>query len=143
MVCALTMRLSSDSFMAVSIVETMRNLANQGRTIVCTIHQPSSEIFEKFDMLYLMAEGRLAYLGELNRALSFFESMDFKCPSNYNPADFYIKTLAIEPNNRELCKEKVKVVNSLQFFAFNNFFKFKFLRKFAIPLNPVQSMLRC
>lgn len=59
--------------MAISIVETMKNLANQGRTIICTIHQPSSEIFEKFDTLYLMAEGRLAYMGQLNMALGFFD----------------------------------------------------------------------
>jgi ABC-type multidrug transport system ATPase subunit len=58
--------------MAVSIVETMRNLANKGKTIICTIHQPSSEIFDKFDSLYLMAEGRLAYAGPLSRAIEFF-----------------------------------------------------------------------
>lgn len=40
-----------DSFMAVSIMETMRELASKGKTIVCTIHQPSSEIFEMFDKL--------------------------------------------------------------------------------------------
>jgi ABC-type multidrug transport system ATPase subunit len=38
-----------DSFMAMSIVDAMRSMANQGKTIICTIHQPSSEIFEKFD----------------------------------------------------------------------------------------------
>jgi ABC-type multidrug transport system ATPase subunit len=41
-----------DSFMAVSIMESMRALAQKGKTIVCTIHQPSSEIFEMFDKLY-------------------------------------------------------------------------------------------
>jgi ABC-type multidrug transport system ATPase subunit len=61
-----------DSFMAVSIVDTMRNLANKGKTIICTIHQPSSEIFEKFDNLYLMAEGRVAYAGQLPQAINFF-----------------------------------------------------------------------
>lgn len=61
-----------DSFMAMSIVESMKRLAKQGKTIICTIHQPSSEVFEKFDRLLLMAEGRLAYLGELNEAARFF-----------------------------------------------------------------------
>ena len=31
------------------------------------------------------------------------------CPSNYNPADFYIKTLAIEPANKEKCQKRVQV----------------------------------
>ena len=59
--------------MAHSVVETMRTLARNGRTIVCTIHQPSSEIFEMFDTLCLLAHGRLAYLGPLTGALKFFE----------------------------------------------------------------------
>ena len=48
-----------DSFTALSVIETMRKLANQGRTVVCTIHQPSSEIFSNFDQLILLAGGRV------------------------------------------------------------------------------------
>lgn len=36
--------------MAQSIVDSMRYLAKQGKTVISTIHQPSSQIFEKFDM---------------------------------------------------------------------------------------------
>ena len=62
-----------DSVMAASVVEVMRNLASQGRTIVCTIHQPSSQIVNMFDKVLLMAEGRTAYLGDVPGANSFFE----------------------------------------------------------------------
>ena len=58
--------------MAMSIVESMKLLATKGKTIVCTIHQPSSEIFEGFDRLLLMAEGRLAYIGDVLHAHHFF-----------------------------------------------------------------------
>jgi ABC-type multidrug transport system ATPase subunit len=58
--------------MAVSVAESMRNLANKGKTIICTIHQPSSEIFEMFDKLCLLTEGRLAYIGDLNATSEFF-----------------------------------------------------------------------
>lgn len=61
-----------DSFMAMTIVESMKDLACQGKTIICTIHQPSSEIFRNFDMLCLMAEGKLAYHGSLIDAFDFF-----------------------------------------------------------------------
>ncbi len=61
-----------DSFMAMSVVECMQKLAQQGKTIICTIHQPSSEIFEKFDRLCLLAEGRLSFIGNLNEAPKFF-----------------------------------------------------------------------
>ena len=61
-----------DSFMAMILVDCMRDLANKGKTIICTIHQPSSEIFEKFDTLCLLAEGNLVYLGPSDEALDFF-----------------------------------------------------------------------
>ena len=62
-----------DSFMAMSIVESMKNLAKQGRTIIFTIHQPSSELFEMFDKLCLITEGRLAFIGDKSKACEFFE----------------------------------------------------------------------
>jgi ABC-type multidrug transport system ATPase subunit len=58
--------------MAMSIVECMKKLAEKGKTIICTIHQPSSEIFSKFDRLCLLAEGRLAFIGETLEANKFF-----------------------------------------------------------------------
>jgi ABC-type multidrug transport system ATPase subunit len=61
--------------MALSIAESMRVLASKGKTIICTIHQPSSEIFEMFDKLCLLAEGRLAYFGDLSGANDFFKKL--------------------------------------------------------------------
>jgi ABC-type multidrug transport system ATPase subunit len=55
-----------DSFMAQSVVEVLKDMAAMGRTIVCTMNQPSSEVFAMFDQLLLMADGRVAYLGELS-----------------------------------------------------------------------------
>jgi ABC-type multidrug transport system ATPase subunit len=61
-----------DSFMAKNMVDCMRKMALKGKTIVCTIHQPSSDIFKKFDDLCLLAEGKLAFIGDLNEAPKFF-----------------------------------------------------------------------
>ena len=100
-----------DSFMAMSVVESMRSLALKGKTIVCTIHQPSSEVFELFDKLCLLAEGRLAFIGSLPSASLFFESQGYRVPYNYNPADFYIKNLAIAPSDKESSLKRVNVIN--------------------------------
>jgi ABC-type multidrug transport system ATPase subunit len=99
-----------DSFMAQAIVESMKNLAQQGRTIICTIHQPSSEVFEMFDNLCLLAEGRLAYIGQLQEAYDFFASIDYVCPKNYNPADYYIHKLSVVPAKKDASKAAINSV---------------------------------
>jgi len=50
----------------------MRKQADKGRTIICTIHQPSTQIFESFDTLCLLCEGKLAYFGPTKECLTFF-----------------------------------------------------------------------
>lgn len=47
-------------------------LGEKGKTVIVTIHQPSSELYELFDKVMLMADGRIAFLGELDVAASFF-----------------------------------------------------------------------
>ena len=59
--------------MAMSIVESMKSLAKSGKTIICTIHQPSSEVFEKFDKICFLSEGKLAYIGDQSMASDFFD----------------------------------------------------------------------
>ena len=48
-------------------------MTTRGKTVVCTIHQPSSHVFALFDRLVLLAEGRVAYQGSASGALAFFE----------------------------------------------------------------------
>lgn len=53
-----------DSFMAKSICKILRNLArNEGKTIISTLHQPSSEAYSYFDRLILMSDGNIVYQG--------------------------------------------------------------------------------
>ena len=47
----------------------------------------------------------------IDKAVDFFTSIDLHCPINYNPADFYIKQLAIIPADEEICKKKINVIN--------------------------------
>ncbi len=49
-------------------------LASSGKIVICTIHQPSPEVYSLFDRILLMAEGRTAFLGPIDQALPFFES---------------------------------------------------------------------
>ncbi|KAJ7318627.1 ATPase [Desmophyllum pertusum] len=99
-----------DSFMAQSLISSLQRLAASGRTIMCTIHQPSSEVYAMFDSILLLAEGRTAYMGSTAEAISYFNGLGYPCPMNYNPADYFVHTLAIVPGDEERCKDRVKAI---------------------------------
>jgi ATP-binding cassette subfamily G (WHITE) protein 2 (SNQ2) len=81
-----------DSSIALEIISAVRNLANQHRTIICTIHQPSEDAFALFDTVLLLAEGRIVYLGPAHAAVDFFVRSPFRfvCNPGVNPAEFII-----------------------------------------------------
>lgn len=57
-----------DSRAAGIVMKGIKNIVLAGRTVLCTIHQPSRDIFEQFDMLLLLQRGgRVVYFGELGK----------------------------------------------------------------------------
>ncbi|XP_076032222.1 protein scarlet-like isoform X2 [Oratosquilla oratoria] len=97
-----------DSYNARKLVKMMKEMAARGKTILCTIHQPSSEVFAMFDKLLLLAEGRVAYMGSSSGALDFFDGLGHKCPATFNPADYYIHTLAVLPGHEFRSRDRIK-----------------------------------
>lgn len=63
------------------------------KTVVITIHQPSSQIFYLFNELLLLSTGKLAYFGDVDKVVPFFEKIGFTIAPNYNPADFMIEKI--------------------------------------------------
>ncbi|CAH0555331.1 unnamed protein product [Brassicogethes aeneus] len=104
-----------DSFMALNVVQVLKSMAQSGKTVICTIHQPSSELYAMFDKLLLMAEGRVAFLGTPEQADFFFAELEAPCPNNYNPADYFIQLLAIVPGQESSCRQAIdKICTSFQ-----------------------------
>lgn len=58
-----------DSAAAFFVIQTIRNIACDGRTVISSIHQPSSEVFALFDDLSLLSGGRTVYFGEAKMAV--------------------------------------------------------------------------
>lgn len=82
-----------DSASAFFVTQTLRNLAMDGRTVIASIHQPSSEVFELFDKLYLLSGGKTIYFGQAVEACNFFAAAGFPCPTLRNPSDHFLRCI--------------------------------------------------
>ncbi|XP_042053687.1 ABC transporter G family member 11-like [Salvia splendens] len=82
-----------DSASAFFAIQMLRGLAKDQRTVIASIHQPSSEVFELFDKLCLLSRGRTVYFGEASEAHEFFGGAGFPCPEFRNPADHFIRCI--------------------------------------------------
>lgn len=91
-----------DSFQALAVMESMKNMALHGRLVITVIHQPRSSIFDIFDKLLLLSEGRTIYLGDAKNAAAYFASEGFHMPKFFNPADFFLDVLSPDTRNKEL-----------------------------------------
>lgn len=81
-----------DSQSCSQFVSLMVDLAhNQNRTMVCTLHQPSALLFEKFDQVYALTSGRCIYQGPPALVIPYFAERNIVCPPYHNPADFLIE----------------------------------------------------
>ncbi|KAH7833546.1 hypothetical protein Vadar_007445 [Vaccinium darrowii] len=87
-----------DARAAAIVMRAVKKVANTGRTIVCTIHQPSIDIFEAFDELILLKTGgRIIYSGPLGQhsssVIKYFEDISGvpKIRNNYNPATWMLE----------------------------------------------------
>jgi len=79
-----------DSTAAARLVATLSALARKGRTVVMSVHQPSSRVYRMFDSVLLLAEGSCLYFGAGRDAMDYFASVGFAPGFHVNPADFML-----------------------------------------------------
>ncbi|KAK9457864.1 P-loop containing nucleoside triphosphate hydrolase protein [Dipodascopsis uninucleata] len=86
-----------DSFTAGSILSVLQDLARKGTTVICTIHQPRSDLFSYFGNILLLAKGgRVAYSGAGGDSiLSYFHNLGYEFPKLTNPADHLLDLISI------------------------------------------------
>ena len=93
-----------DSYNAYKLVELLKATAKMNTAVLCTIHQPSSEVFYLFDQVIFLKSGRVFYQGPTTGLIDRFNKLGLPCPANYNPAD-HVMTLTQTLSNEE-CSEK-------------------------------------
>eukprot|EP00172_Hildenbrandia_rubra_P000352 Plantae.Rhodophyta-Hildenbrandia_rubra.ctg1164.p1 GENE.Plantae.Rhodophyta-Hildenbrandia_rubra.ctg1164~~Plantae.Rhodophyta-Hildenbrandia_rubra.ctg1164.p1 ORF type:complete len:705 (+),score=135.10 Plantae.Rhodophyta-Hildenbrandia_rubra.ctg1164:300-2414(+) len=99
-----------DSFQARRVMMTMKKLADSGHTVVCSIHQPGSDIFRMCDDLVLLAEGKLVYCGPTDQAVDHFAEHGHKCPPMTNPAEYFLDLVSVDqssPDSHKASEERI------------------------------------
>lgn len=94
-----------DAQSAWNLVRFLRKLADQGQAILCTIHQPSSLLFESFDRLLLLQRGgNTVYFGDIGSdshvLRDYFARHGAVCPPNVNPAEYMLEAIGAGVNPR-------------------------------------------
>ncbi|XP_074567110.1 ABC transporter G family member 9 [Curcuma longa] len=101
-----------DSTIAGMIVSTLWELAGAGKTVVMTIHQPSSRLFYMFHKILLLSDGNPIYFGKGSEAMGYFARIGYAPTLAMNPADFLLD-LANGVSSDETSEERASTKQAL------------------------------
>lgn len=82
-----------DASTACSVLLLLKKMADHGRTIILSIHQPRYSIYRLFDNLTLLVNGKQVYHGPAPDALNYFSDIGYTCEPHNNPADFFLDVI--------------------------------------------------
>lgn len=83
-----------DSTSAAALVDLLVSLAHDhGKTVIMSIHQPSSAVFTKFDKVLLLADGCVVYYGSPKESLQYTKKYGYPCPEGYNGSEHWMDLL--------------------------------------------------
>ncbi|KAF4944492.1 hypothetical protein FGADI_12668 [Fusarium gaditjirri] len=94
-----------DSQTSWAILDLLEKLTNAGQAILCTIHQPSAMLFQRFDRLLFLAKGgKTVYFGDIGEnsktMTSYFERYGgHACPPEANPAEWMLEVIGAAPGS--------------------------------------------
>lgn len=94
-----------DSQTSWAILDLLEKLTKSGQAILCTIHQPSAMLFQRFDRLLFLAKGgKTVYFGDIGKnsttMTQYFEAQGgFPCPPDANPAEWMLEVIGAAPGS--------------------------------------------
>ncbi|CAH8524416.1 unnamed protein product [Schistosoma turkestanicum] len=102
-----------DSYTATTIIHTLKRLADSGRTVVFTIHQPKYSIYRLFDRLTIISDGQMIYHGPSGQTpIVHFENCGYFIEGHNNPADFFMDILHGEVDVNETVVQQINISDS-------------------------------
>jgi len=94
-----------DSQTSWAILDLLEKLTKNGQAILCTIHQPSAMLFQRFDRLLFLAKGgKTVYFGDIGKNAetmrAYFERNGADaCPPDANPAEWMLEVIGAAPGS--------------------------------------------
>ncbi len=79
----------------------MKKLAEDGRVVIATIHQPSTLMFQEMDKLMLLGKGRTLYFGLAQGIVAYMTSLGISVNPHMNPADFFMLEVSEFKNSQK------------------------------------------
>ena len=102
-----------DTYTAFRIVALLKRLAHKyGRTVVATLHQPSSEIFHMIDNIYVLNDGRMVYGGERKQLVNYFSKRGYMFDEYSNPNDVLFMSILNKSEEDEFSQELAQEASS-------------------------------
>ncbi|KFH02081.1 ATP-binding cassette G family transporter ABCG77 [Toxoplasma gondii VAND] len=84
-----------DASISTALLDMLKQLTRANRcTTVCTIHQPNSNVFMRFDRVIFLKDGHIVYQGKPSDVCAYFSSLNFHCPEGWNIADYALHVIS-------------------------------------------------
>ena len=96
-----------DSINAENVVVAMRDLAEEQKVVISTIHQPSSEILQMFDELLILHQGRCIFQGHFEELRPYFKRKGVEIPNFTNPVEYILNVLNLDTRTCQILKSEV------------------------------------
>ncbi|XP_027367246.1 ABC transporter G family member 7 isoform X2 [Abrus precatorius] len=108
-----------DAFQAEKVMETLQQLAQDGHTVICSIHQPRGSVYSKFDDIILLTEGSLVYAGPArDEPLEYFSKFGYPCPDHVNPAEFLADLISVDYSSADsVCSSQKRIDGLVESFS--------------------------
>ncbi|KAE9060633.1 hypothetical protein PF006_g31600, partial [Phytophthora fragariae] len=89
-----------DSSSAHNVMKYILKLCGEGKNVVCTIHQPSSLVYDMFTNVIVLSGGETVYCGSRTYMIPHFSGIGFQCPKYMNPAEYFVNLVNTDFEDR-------------------------------------------
>lgn len=108
-----------DSYTALAIVRLLKRNSKRGRTVITTLHQPSSDIYKLFDKLLIVADGHIVFHDAPYASIDYFSKAGFPFPEYGNPADAIMKVVGLKRKDQKTTEEEERYRSLMTLYAAN------------------------